>query len=174
MIGIKIQNSFWEKALLKLLAEQAEVWQPQKKYQAVLVGLPASELKAFAGIEKAPLIELGKDLPIPFKIEALKKILASFAPAYENADFRWDSVHRQLHNKKTHQVIQLTEKEAGLIDFLATCPQKEATQKELLENVWQYKNDTDTHTIETTLYGLNQKLGKNKIILTTKQGYRLI
>ena len=72
MIGIKVQNSVWEKALLDLLKENAEIWEKTKSYQAVIVQIPSHQIKDFQRKEKAPLIFLGKKnqknffLPIPF------------------------------------------------------------------------------------------------------------
>ena len=173
MIGIKIKNCYWEEALLNLLKDKAEIYQKNQNYSAILTDASdpnsrqSSIILEFLG-EKHPLT-------LPLKKSALEALLAQIPSSYQNPLFIWISSSRTLTNKKTKKQIHLTEKEACLIDFLTTAPDKEATKQELLQNVWQYKKEADTHTIETTIYTLRQKLGKdaNKLIVVTKTGYRL-
>ena len=183
MIGIKVENNFWEKALLDLLKNRSEVWDFDKHYQVVITDLSGQKLKSFQQKEKASLILLGKvtnssqnQLQIPFKKDDLEKLLASLSCPYENSFFLWDPIHLRLKDKKNKKEFCLTEKEANIINFLASCPQKTATKEELLKNAWGYTTDAETHTVESTLYTLRQKLGKfaDKLIISTKTGYRLI
>ena len=174
MIGLKLKNSVWEKALSDLLKNKAEIYQQGKNYAAILTDFPPKE-------KKPVFICLGcsggtYQLTLPLKKGDLELLLATISTPLHNALFVWNSEHRQLQNKKTKDKIQLTEKEASLIDFLNECPQKEATKTELLQNVWRYTDGTDTHTVETTIYSLRQKLKKDadKLIVSTKNGYRLV
>lgn len=174
MIGIKIQNNFLEKNLLKLLGKQAEGWQQNHVYQAILTDITISKKEIFP--KQIPLIVLGKHLNIPFKLSDLENLLAKISKNYENKYFLWDSRHRQLKYKKDKKSIQLTEKESNIIDFLTTVPNHEATKEEFLKNVWSYTVDTETHTIESTIHSLRQKLGlsADKFIVSTQNGYKLI
>ena len=51
------------------------------------------------------------------------------------------------------------------------------TKDYILKNIWRYSSDTDTHTIETHIYRLRQKIKKSfedkNFIKHTKQGYSL-
>lgn len=71
----------------------------------------------------------------------------------------------------------LTEKEAGLLTYLSV-NRKSVSREALLEDVWRYHPETETHTLETHLYRLRQKLkdvfGENLQITSDENGYCLI
>jgi DNA-binding response OmpR family regulator len=72
------------------------------------------------------------------------------------------------------QPIELTEKEVSLLHYLYNASNKEASKEELLYDVWGYNAKLDTHTVETHIYRLRQKLDcMPSLIMTTKLGYRL-
>lgn len=176
MIGIKVKNSCWEKALLSLLGDRAEVWQSGKNYQNII----SDELNQKALKDTSNLFLYSKQdkipLQLPLKTTELELLLARASCVYENEFFIWDSIHRYLKKKKTNEGIYLTEKEGKIIDFISSCPQKRATKEELLQYVWHYTPETETHTVETCIHLLRQKIGKNanKLILPIKKGYRLV
>ena len=181
MIGLKIQNLCWERALLCLLGERAEVWQAGHHYALVLTDLSKGALKKFEMQEKTQLIGLGKTdlsicLPLPIKSEDLEKILMLQTFSYENKFFIWDGIFHRLIYKKTKKIFLLTEKENTLLGYLVAQPSHYATKEILLENVWQYTSEVETHTAETTLYALRQKLGStaNRLITSDNKGYRLV
>jgi len=70
----------------------------------------------------------------------------------------------------------LTEKEAAVLIYLSQRGTP-ATRDDLLRDVWQYAADADTHTIETHIYRLRQKIETDpenpRILLTQKEGYQL-
>lgn len=74
--------------------------------------------------------------------------------------------------------ILLTEKEADLLKFMADSPNFFVTREQLLEHVWAYAEGVDTHTIETHIYRLRQKIEQDptepKILITEDKGYRLV
>lgn len=73
--------------------------------------------------------------------------------------------------------IRLTEKEAAIIKFLYRADQKVVTRDTLLEEVWGYNSGVTTHTLETHVYRLRQKIEKDpsnaSIIVTEGGGYKL-
>ena len=81
MIGIKIQNNFLEKNLLKLLDGKAEKWQPKQAYQTVLTDIPTVQKENFPA--EIPLIVLGVHLNCPFKLSELENLLAKTTKNYE-------------------------------------------------------------------------------------------
>ncbi|MEM0899981.1 MAG: response regulator transcription factor [Pseudomonadota bacterium] len=72
---------------------------------------------------------------------------------------------------------RLTEKEAAIIKFLYRADQKVVTRDTLLEEVWGYNSGVTTHTLETHIYRLRQKIEKDpsnaSIIVTESGGYKL-
>lgn len=74
-------------------------------------------------------------------------------------------------------VRRLTEKEAAVVALLIAAGEAGATREELLNVVWDYRAQVDTHTVETHIYRLRRKLEGNPMspqcILTTPRGYRL-
>ena len=83
---------------------------------------------------------------------------------------------RQLH---THggQTLPLREKEAALLAFLLSSPERKADKQTLLENVWGYGANVETHTLETHIYQLRQKIEPDPscpvILLHEETVYRL-
>ena len=65
-----------------------------------------------------------------------------------------------LFNPKTKITIHLTEKENYLLNFLYNKRNLEFTKNDLLIDVWGVTERINTHTLETHLYRLKQKLFK--------------
>lgn len=81
-----------------------------------------------------------------------------------------------LLDEASHK-IRLTEKETNILKFLyrigATVP-----RETLLNEVWGYNPAVTTHTLETHIYRLRQKIEENpgdaRILITENGGYRLV
>lgn len=73
--------------------------------------------------------------------------------------------------------IRLTEKEAAIIKFLYRAGDNVVSRDTLLEEVWGYNSGVTTHTLETHVYRLRQKIEKDpanaQILITDSGGYRL-
>jgi DNA-binding response OmpR family regulator len=71
--------------------------------------------------------------------------------------------------------VALTGREIALLQYLKTAG--ESSREKLLSEVWRYHPDSDTHTVETHLWRLRQKLQQAgltaPLIVTTDKGYRL-
>lgn len=67
--------------------------------------------------------------------------------------------------------IRLTEKETGLLEYLAQSGNP-VGREELLAGVWGYDARIDTHTLETHIYQLRRKIG-NELIMNEGGLYRL-
>ena len=54
--------------------------------------------------------------------------------------------------------IELTEKEVGILKSLTSSGEEAVDRDTLLKQVWNYSSDVTTHTLETHIYRLRQKL----------------
>lgn len=73
--------------------------------------------------------------------------------------------------------IRLTDKEANILRYLYKAGTKAVPRDELLREVWGYNAAVTTHTLETHIYRLRQKIepvgGRNDLLITEGGGYRL-
>jgi hypothetical protein len=73
--------------------------------------------------------------------------------------------------------IPLTDKEVDILVYLSRAAPEPVAREELLRNVWRYQTGVDTHTLETHIYRLRQKMGEDaenpRLLLTDARGYRL-
>ena len=72
--------------------------------------------------------------------------------------------------------LKLTEQEIKIIIYLEKINEPVKVDK-LQKDIWGYSEDLETHTVETHIHRLRKKFenffNDKKIILSTKQGYRL-
>jgi DNA-binding response OmpR family regulator len=84
---------------------------------------------------------------------------------------------KQLHDPSSGKRLRLTEKEAAILKFLYRAGGKPVPRQILLNEVWGYNSNVTTHTLETHIYRLRQKIEPNpaetRILLTETGGYRL-
>ncbi|HER26068.1 MAG TPA: response regulator transcription factor [Rhodospirillales bacterium] len=73
--------------------------------------------------------------------------------------------------------VRLTDKEAAILKYLYRAGDKVVGRDVLLDEVWGYNAGVTTHTLETHVYRLRQKIEKDpsnaRILLTEPGGYRL-
>lgn len=78
----------------------------------------------------------------------------------------------------TNRKIRLTEKESAILKFLYRAGEKVVGRETLLNEVWGYNAGVTTHTLETHVYRLRQKIeadpSKAEILITEPGGYRLV
>jgi DNA-binding response OmpR family regulator len=74
--------------------------------------------------------------------------------------------------------LRLTEKEAAILRFLHRADQQPVARETLLKHVWGYNSNVTTHTLETHIYRLRQKIEDNpadaQLLVTEAGGYRLV
>lgn len=74
--------------------------------------------------------------------------------------------------------VRLTEKETSILKFLYRAGEKVVTRDVLLHEVWGYNAGITTHTLETHIYRLRQKIEKDpsnaQLLVTEGGGYKLV
>ncbi len=74
--------------------------------------------------------------------------------------------------------LRLTEKETAILKFLYRANASVVTRDVLLREVWGYNANVTTHTLETHIYRLRQKIEKDpanaQLLVTDSGGYKLI
>ena len=74
--------------------------------------------------------------------------------------------------------VRLTEKETAILRYLYRAGQKPVSRETLLQEVWGYNSGVTTHTLETHIYRLRQKVEKDaaqpQILVTEAGGYKLV
>ncbi len=121
----------------------------------------------------------GMILKAPVKLAILVqrlKDLAARPMVHDWNGYRLDMAKR-LWQSPNGEVIELTEKEVALLAYLGVNKAEPVTRDDLLRDVWKYAPGADTHTIETHLYRLRQKIEVNPeqpaIVVNTSEGYIL-
>jgi len=78
------------------------------------------------------------------------------------------------NNKK----VRLTEKETAILRFLYRAGQQPVSRETLLQEVWGYNSGVTTHTLETHIYRLRQKIETDAtapaLLVTEAGGYKLV
>jgi DNA-binding response OmpR family regulator len=74
--------------------------------------------------------------------------------------------------------IRLTDKETSILKYLYRQGPKTIGRDVLLKEVWGYNNRVTTHTLETHIYRLRQKIERDpsnaRLLVTEEGGYRLV
>lgn len=86
--------------------------------------------------------------------------------------------NRSLEPLEKGESKDLTDKEVSILNALIECQNGLCSRQSLLEDVWGYKTELETHTLETHIYRLRQKLENDpnapEILLTAESSYKLV
>jgi DNA-binding response OmpR family regulator len=85
---------------------------------------------------------------------------------------------KMLTNLATERRIHLTEKETAILKYLYRMGDRPIPREVLLDEVWGYNAGVTTHTLETHIYRLRQKIEPDpttaRLLVTEPGGYRLV
>lgn len=138
-----------------------------------------------AGVNDLEARELGLVLRKPFRFSALFGKVWSLLQEYENSDaasfqlgpYEFQSSAKLLIDPQGRR-IRLTEKETSILVYLYRSLEHVVAREELLTQVWGYNAAVTTHTLETHIYRLRQKIERDpadaKLLVTGAGGYRLV
>jgi DNA-binding response OmpR family regulator len=121
----------------------------------------------------------------PFKFSILLARVRAHLRQHEQSEdavfsigpYTFKPAGKMLVRDDSGQKVRLTEKETSILKYLLRAGGKAVGRDELLDEVWGYNAAVTTHTLETHVYRLRQKVeeepSKARILLTEPGGYRL-
>ena len=122
----------------------------------------------------------------PFRYNVLLAKLRAYIRSHEKTEsltlkigsYQFHPQKKLLLDEAGLNTIQLTDKEAQILKCLYRAGNSIVSRDVLLERVWGYNAEVATHTLETHVYRLRQKIERNpsraQILVTEAGGYRLI
>lgn len=121
-----------------------------------------------------PQLRLTRPLRMAPLLAAIQRALEPAEQLPQVGRWRFDAVARLLDDGLDKQ--RLTDKEAAILGALIDATDV-VTRDDLLNLVWGYGEGIDTHTLETHIYRLRQKIEDDPaqavLLLTEAGGYRL-
>ena len=128
-------------------------------------------------------IELSKPVRIGALFDGIEKILKKRGRSLDIQEvdlgpWQLDPVHNVLQRgKNKKQTVRLTDKEKDILLLLHQNKGQPVSREDMLKTVWGFVDGVETHTLETHIYRLRQKIeddpAQAKILLTTESGYIL-
>jgi DNA-binding response OmpR family regulator len=121
----------------------------------------------------------------PFRLAELLARLRAQLRLFENSEdavftigpYTFRPSAKLLQEPARNRRIRLTEKEAAILKFLYRAGTKPVARQVLLNEVWGYNAAVTTHTLETHIYRLRQKIEPDpsnaRLLVTEGGGYRL-
>jgi DNA-binding response OmpR family regulator len=122
----------------------------------------------------------------PFKIATLLARMRAHLRQHEQSDdaiftigpYSFRPSEKLLIDESQNRKIRLTEKETAILKYLYRTADRTVKREILLGEVWGYNAQVSTHTLETHVYRLRQKIerdpSKVAILVTDPGGYRLV
>ena len=151
------------------------------------VSTPVVMLTAAAGDSDTILgLESGANAYVtkPFKFNVLLAHIRAQLRSHEQSEdavfrigpYEFRPAAKMLLDPKGKKV-RLTDKETNILKYLYRAGSKVISREELLTEVWGYNAGVTTHTLETHVYRLRQKIEPDpanaRLLLTEAGGYRL-
>ncbi len=121
----------------------------------------------------------------PFRLAELLARLRAQLRIFENSEdavftigpYTFRPAAKLLQEPQRNRRIRLTEKEAAILKFLYRAGTRAVARQVLLNEVWGYNAAVTTHTLETHIYRLRQKIEPDpsnaRLLVTEGGGYRL-
>ncbi len=121
----------------------------------------------------------------PFRLAELLARLRAQLRIFENSEdavftigpYTFRPAAKLLQEPSRSRRIRLTEKEAAILKFLYRAGTRAVARQVLLNEVWGYNAAVTTHTLETHIYRLRQKIEPDpanaRLLITEGGGYRL-
>ncbi|MBL6455698.1 response regulator transcription factor [Belnapia sp. T6] len=121
----------------------------------------------------------------PFRLAELMARMRAQLRVFDNTDdavfiiggYRFRPAARLMVAAEGGRKVRLTDKETAILKFLYRAGGRSVSRQTLLREVWGYNVAVATHTLETHVYRLRQKIERDpsdcRILVTESGGYRL-
>ena len=133
-------------------------------------------------------LEAGADdyVTKPFRLSVLLARLRAHLRQSDHSDaavfmigpFTFRPGAKLLTDQSGRRKVRLTEKETAILKYLYRAGDQAIGRDTLLDEVWGYNAGVTTHTLETHVYRLRQKIERDparaEILVTEPGGYRLV
>ncbi len=122
----------------------------------------------------------------PFRIKVLMARIRVRMRETEQSEFamfqigpyKFQPADKLMLHSQSDEKVRLTEKETAILKFLYLANESVVSRDTLLGEVWGYNAGVTTHTLETHVYRLRQKIEPDPssaaILVTEPAGYRLV
>jgi DNA-binding response OmpR family regulator len=122
----------------------------------------------------------------PFRLNVLLARIRAHIRQHERSDdavfvigpYSFQPGAKLLVDNEQNKKVRLTDKEAAILKYLYRANDRVVGREVLLDEVWGYNAGVTTHTLETHVYRLRQKIERDpsnaRILVTEPGGYRLI
>ncbi len=122
----------------------------------------------------------------PFRLSVLLARLRAALRQHEQSEdavftigpYSFRPAAKLLLHEGDNKKVRLTEKETAILKYLYRAGDKVVGRDTLLNEVWGYNASVTTHTLETHVYRLRQKIegdpSNAEILVTEPGGYRLV
>jgi len=123
----------------------------------------------------------------PFKLGVLLARIRAHIRQHERSDdahfplgpYTFQPANKLLiDNQRAGRKVRLTDKETAILKYFLRAGDRTVNRDSLLGEVWGYNSGVTTHTLETHIYRLRQKIerdpGSAELLVTEPGGYRLV
>jgi DNA-binding response OmpR family regulator len=144
-------------------------------YRRPIIMLTAhdTDADAVSGLDSGANDYVGK----PFRFVVLLQYEASEDAEFQVGSYTFRPTSKNLVDPQGVK-LRLTEKEAAILRYLHRAEQQPVARETLLKHVWGYNANVTTHTLETHIYRLRQKIENNpaeaQLLVTEGGGYKLV
>jgi len=147
----------------------------------MLTGKVVSDADQILGLDAGANDYLTKPFKFPVLLARIRAQLRQHAQTeaavFAIGPYRFKPASKLLLDERGHK-IRLTEKETSILKHLYRAGDRVVSREALLREVWGYNANITTHTLETHIYRLRQKIEKDaaeaELLVTASGGYRLM
>jgi DNA-binding response OmpR family regulator len=151
------------------------------KTPIIMLTASSDEMDVVRGLDSGANDYIAK----PFRLNELLARLRAQLRSFESSEdavftigpYTFRPAVKQLVEPARNKRIRLTDKETAILKFLYRAAGKAVSRQVLLNEVWGYNAAVTTHTLETHVYRLRQKIEPDptvsRLLVTEGGGYRL-